>query len=54
MPNPHTFTGDPLKAGKNPVFLKKVNEKCYFFLENEGYFKKKYYLCSVIQKIYIN
>lgn len=24
-----------------------------FFLENEGYFKKKYYLCSVIQKVYI-
>ena len=24
-----------------------------FFLEDEGYFKKKYYLCSVIQKVYI-
>ena len=24
-----------------------------FFLENEGYFKKEYYLCSVIQKVYI-
>ena len=23
------------------------------FYEKEGYFKKKYYLCSLIQKVYI-